>query len=189
MFNEVADREGLTVHGTTDEPQREAVVRAAGLVRQLSIATNRYVERVRRDLEMTRSDLTAMEMIATRSRAGDPISPSELATQLQLSASAVTSLVDRLEQMGHVRRGRRSDDRRRQTLTITDNAAAVSGAAFSPLSRAVRSAMERLSDEELVVVGRALQEVVAEIERLPCAVVPAENRTGTDTEPIAAPAD
>lgn len=176
------------MQGATGD-QRESVVLTAGLVRRLSTATNRYVERVRRDLEMTRSDLTAMEMIATRSRADDPISPSELAAQLQLSASAVTSLVDRLEEMGHVRRGRRSDDRRRQTLTISDNAALVSGAAFAPMSRAVRSALDRMSDAELAVVERALHEVLAEIERLAPEGAPDENRTGVVTEPIAAPAD
>lgn len=141
-------------------------MQAAGLVRRLSTATNRYVDRIRRDLEMTRSDLTAMEMIATRSRSRDPMSPSELAAALQLSASAVTSLVDRLEAMGHVRRDRRSDDRRRQSLIITDTAAEISGAAFAPLSRAVRTALGRMSDDELVVVERAMREVLSELELL-----------------------
>ena len=176
--------------GTADDAQRESVVQAAGLVRRLSTATNRYVDRIRRDLEMTRSDLTAMEMIASRSRIGDPMSPSELAGALQLSASAVTSLVDRLEAMGHVRRGRRSDDRRRQSLTITETAAEVSGAAFAPLGRAVRSALGRMSDDELEVVEWALREVLGEIEALQRGGGPENTGTGVvPAAPIGSPAD
>lgn len=121
---------------------------------------------IRRRLDMARSDMTALSVIAAGDRSGEPISPSELAQRLQLSASAVTSLVDRLERVGHVERSRHARDRRRQQLHLTDSAGAVTAAAFQPLSRAIRESLQKHSDAELAAAAAVLNDAVAAIERL-----------------------
>lgn len=146
--------------------ERDQVLAVAALIRQVSTNSNRYADTVRRRLDLARSDMTAMELISSHALAGEPISPGELAQRLQLSASAVTSLVDRLERVGHVERIPDPHDRRRQQLWLTASADQVARAAFQPMGRAIRAALDTHSDAELEVTAAVLRQVIAVIDDL-----------------------
>lgn len=107
------------------------------------------------------TDLTAMGVISDHARDERELTQSALAKELHLSKSAVTALVDRLEQVGHVRRQRHPLDRRSLVLSITESASELSGQSFAPLSGAVRRSLAPYDDEELAVVARVLTDVVA----------------------------
>lgn len=154
------------VEPSEQSPERDRVLEVAALVRQVSTNSNRYADTVRRRLELARSDMTAMELISSYARAGAPISPGELAQRLRLSASAVTSLVDRLERVGHVERSPDVRDRRRQQLRLTDSADELASAAFLPLGRAIRAVLQDRSDAELEAAAAVLHEVLAVINAL-----------------------
>lgn len=146
--------------------EREQVLAVAALVRQVSEAANRYADTVRRRLDMAPSDMTALALIAAGTRAGEPLSPGALAQRLRLSASAVTSLVDRLERVGHVSRTPHDRDRRRQHLQVTDSAGAMTAVAFGPLRESLRGALAQHSDADLATAAAVLRDAVAAIERL-----------------------
>ncbi|ONI85271.1 hypothetical protein ALI144C_13250 [Actinosynnema sp. ALI-1.44] len=67
----------------------------------------RYNEAVARRLGVTPTDVKCLGLLIQR-----PHTPGELAAELELTASAVTAVVDRLERAGYVRRERSTVDRR-----------------------------------------------------------------------------
>lgn len=143
-----------------DGANRQSVTAVLRLVRALSTQAERFADQVRSDLGMHRSDLTAMGVISDNARDEQELTPSELAHELHLSASAVTSLLDRLERVGHIQRARHAGDRRKVVVEITPEAAQLSAAAFRPLSEAIRSTLATRSDEELAVLTSALADMV-----------------------------
>ena len=77
----------------------------------------------------------------------------------------MTALVDRLEKVGHVRRVRDPEDRRRVVLEMSDSAMAAGAEHFGGLQRDLAAAMEGYSDDELAVVRRFLVDMTEVIER------------------------
>jgi DNA-binding MarR family transcriptional regulator len=77
----------------------------------------------------------------------------------------VTALVDRLEKVGHVRRVRDPEDRRRVGLEMSESAMAAGAEHFGGLARDLTAAMEGYSDEELAVVRRFLEDMTDVITR------------------------
>lgn len=55
------------------------------------------------------TDMAAMEQLLN----SGPLTPSQLAERLKVSTAAATQIVDRLERVGHVRRERKTRDRRK----------------------------------------------------------------------------
>ncbi|MBK8755711.1 MAG: MarR family transcriptional regulator [Actinomycetales bacterium] len=109
---------------------------------------------------MHSTDLTAMGIISDAARDGAELTPSQLAAELHLSASAVTSLVSRLEHIGHVRRLPHVVDGRKVVVEITPSAADLASTSFQPLSAAIRAVLASRSDAELALVGDVLSDVV-----------------------------
>ena len=78
---------------------------------------------------------------------------------------AVSALLDRLEKVGHIRRTRDADDRRRVVLEMSDSAMAAGAEHFGGLQRDLAAAMEGYTDDELAVVRRFLVDMTEAIER------------------------
>ncbi len=140
---------------------RPAVREVSSRLRTMSSATQGYADRVSRHLDVHRTDLSAMSVIAQSAARGRSTSAGELARRLLMSPAAVTALVDRLERAGHVRRERDERDRRRVVLGLTGYAGEVSGVMFQPLARHLRAALSAYSDEELDLVARVLDDAIA----------------------------
>lgn len=84
------------------------VHRATELLREMITANEAFVEHLGRELSVNTTDLDAMtHLIST-----GPLGPTELARRLELSTAAVTTVVDRLESIGHVTRAQHPTDRR-----------------------------------------------------------------------------
>jgi DNA-binding MarR family transcriptional regulator len=85
------------------------------------------------------------------------ISAGELARAVDLSPAAVTSVIDRLEEMGFVRRTRDPDDRRRVIVEPTDEVARYAEMAYIPMGAEGVELVRELSDKELGAVVRFLR--------------------------------
>ncbi|WP_217991194.1 MarR family winged helix-turn-helix transcriptional regulator [Mobilicoccus massiliensis] len=68
------------------------------------------------------TDLRTLVLLLESDRDGRAIGPAQLAQQLGLTTAAVTSVVDRLERLGLVRRQPSATDRRRVEVRLTDEA-------------------------------------------------------------------
>ncbi|MFJ6676633.1 MarR family winged helix-turn-helix transcriptional regulator [Actinosynnema sp. NPDC091369] len=126
------------------------------LLRQLTVETDRFAEIFGEKQRMHRTDLNALAVIMDARWSGASMSPTRLAEALHLSASATTSVLDRLEASGHVERARHPHDRRKVELRVSDKALELGRGFFEPLDEAYRRAWERFGAADKEVIARFL---------------------------------
>lgn len=103
------------------------------------------------------TDVRALIALVEAERAGQVLSPGRLARLLELDASSVTALVDRLQRMGHVHRTSDPVDRRRVQIRLQEQATELGLSFFSPLIGDATRALQDFDDAELATVDRFLQ--------------------------------
>lgn len=131
----------------------------AFLLRRLTVELDAIGQRFATAQGLGRSDVRALVAIMDASRAGSALTAGALGAAVELSSASVTALVDRLERVGHVRRTRDPDDRRRVVLQVSDTAMVAAGEYFGWLQRELSAAMAGYTDDELAVVRRFLTEM------------------------------
>lgn len=109
------------------------------------------------------TNVRAMFLIMESGMAGVPISPGELARGLGLTTAAVSSLLDRLEQAGHLVRHAVPGDRRRVHLEVAPEAMELAGTFFHPLNARLTGAMKDYAPSDLAAVERFLTDMIREI--------------------------
>lgn len=134
---------------------------AAGeLVRQLrmfNLQTGRYVQRMSHRHSMHRTDLAAIGLVMDRGGA----TPKDIAHGLNLSPSATTAMIDRLERAGHVRRERVAGDRRSVRVEVTEQALAVGASMFGLLAAHMRPVLDAYDQDELEALAGLMQRINA----------------------------
>ena len=134
------------------------------LLRRLNVELDAVGQRFAELHGLNRTDVRALVAIMDAARRGQALTAGGLGDAVDLRSASVTALVDRLERVGHVRRVRDPDDRRRVALEISDSAMAAGGEYFGGLQRDLGAAMAEYSDEELAVVRRFLEDMTRVIE-------------------------
>uniref|UniRef100_A0AAU2VZU1 MarR family winged helix-turn-helix transcriptional regulator n=1 Tax=Streptomyces sp. NBC_00008 TaxID=2903610 RepID=A0AAU2VZU1_9ACTN len=102
------------------------------------------------------TDVRALICLLDAGRDGTEVTAGRLGAELGLNSAGTTSLIDRLERLGHLTRTRDARDRRRVLLSVTPQAVELGWAAFGP---AIGSAVELLrgfDDTEAAAVRRFL---------------------------------
>jgi len=126
------------------------------LLREILDVTEDFERSLGSELSVNPTDLTAMQHLIV----AGALSPTALAERLELSSAAVTTVIDRLEGLGHVRRTPNPDDRR-GTLVVPEPASV--GRAMQrivPMVTAVDAAIGEFDEEEQAAITRYLQRVV-----------------------------
>jgi DNA-binding MarR family transcriptional regulator len=113
------------------------------------------------DLHIT--DLRAIIELLDAERDRITVTPTWLGDQLRLNSASVTALIDRLEQMGHVRRARDAVDRRRVIVTVTPSAKRLGLAFFGPLFGRIIHAMDAFDAGEVETLRRFLRLMVSAV--------------------------
>lgn len=90
-----------------------------------------------------------------------PMTAGRLAAELGLSTGAVTSLLDRLERDGHVRRERDPLDRRKVIIRYDQAGLELAGRFFQPLGEHHRAGTADFTAEELQIVKRYLAATIS----------------------------
>jgi DNA-binding MarR family transcriptional regulator len=99
-------------------------------------------------LGINRTDGRALDILDQHGR----LTAGELARESGLSTGAVTTLLDRLERAGYVRRVRDDADRRRVLVELTDEARRRSAEVWAPLAADGADGLAGYSDAELVLI-------------------------------------
>ncbi|MCQ9164047.1 MULTISPECIES: MarR family winged helix-turn-helix transcriptional regulator [unclassified Arthrobacter] len=133
-------------------------------MREFSLESDRYVERVAALYGLHRTDLNALGYLVRPGVGEKPLTPGKLGAALNLSSPATTALVDRLERSGHVTRQRSRTDRRQVDLAMTDHAGEVGRAMFGPLAAVMRGALGKYTPGEVELLTRFLHEMTAATE-------------------------
>jgi DNA-binding MarR family transcriptional regulator len=157
---------GATREGATEVDEAADARQEIGLLlRRLNVELDAVGQRFADVHGLNRTDVRALVAIMDAARRGEALTAGRLGEAVDLRSASVTALVDRLERVGHVRRVRDPEDRRRVGLEMSETAMAAGAEHFGGLARDLVVAMGDYSDEELAVVRRWLEDMTAVITR------------------------
>ncbi|WP_254395067.1 MarR family winged helix-turn-helix transcriptional regulator [Streptomyces sp. AC512_CC834] len=137
----------------------------AVLLRQMNSEFNRLAHEFAQAHDLHLTDVQALIAILDADPNGrdEPMTPSRLRKQLNLTSGAVTACLDRLERAGHIHRVRATDDRRVIHLHFAAAARGMTSEYFRPLAQSTDTARSRFTAEELTVIVRFLGEMNREL--------------------------
>lgn len=95
------------------------------------------------------TDATALLEITTAEQRGAPLSPARLSEHILLSSGATTTLLNRLEGVGHIVRSRQHADRRIVTLHSSPHIQQRAERFFTPLAQQLDAMMSHYPPELL----------------------------------------
>jgi DNA-binding MarR family transcriptional regulator len=130
----------------TDPSGRRAQL--AALIRQYQRDTDAFDQAVAERLGLSRTDLRCLDLVLELTTAGTPATPRRLAEAAGLTPSTVTSVLDRLERAGYLRRSREQANRRQVLLQLTARFAEVAQEIFGPVAAEGTAELAQLTDAE-----------------------------------------
>ena len=110
--------------------------------------------------DVAANDFRALLHIMVGETAGSPLTAGELRARMGVSGAAITYLVERMIDSGHIRRDSDPDDRRKVLLRYADHGMTVARAFFTPLAGHTHDAMAGLPDDDLVAAHRTFTALI-----------------------------
>ena len=111
------------------------------------------------------SDFRALLHIMVAETAGAPLTSGELRQKMGVTGSAITYLVERMIDSGHIRRDSHATDRRKVILRYADHGRDTAAAFFTPLAAHTHAAMVEVSDADLLAAHRVFTAMVEAMRR------------------------
>jgi DNA-binding MarR family transcriptional regulator len=111
------------------------------------------------------ADFHALLHIMVAETAGEPISSGELRQRMGLSGAAITYLVDRMIESGHIRRESHPADRRKVILRYSEPGLDTARAFFTPLGMHTHAATADLPDADLAAAHRVFGALIDAMRR------------------------
>ena len=93
-----------------------------------------------------------------------PVTATAISREVQLSASTVVGIIDRLEEKGLIARERSREDRRLVRVSVTAAGAELARRAPSPLQQTLANALNELPELEQATIALSLERVVQLME-------------------------
>lgn len=125
-------------------------------LRELLDVSDEFAAALAHRLEVNMTDLDAMQHLIM----AGPLSPSALAKRVGLSTAAMTTAIDRLEAVGHVRRTANPDDRRSVLVEARPESQARAMAMLMPMIGAVDAILDDFDEHDQAAITRYLARVV-----------------------------
>lgn len=111
------------------------------------------------------TDFRALLHIMVAETAEQPMTAGELRQRMGLSGAAITYLVDRLIESGHVRRDAHPADRRKVILRYAEPGLETARSFFTPLGVHTHAALSDVPDAELAAAHRVFVALVTAMRR------------------------
>ena len=128
--------------------ERSLPAQVTGSLRALSTEIDRLDQAAADRYGLNRTDMRALDIVG---RAG-PLAPTDLARLLGFTTGGVTTVLDRLERAGYIRRRPDSGDRRRLVVEATQATAARDAEVFGSLIRQTSDLLASYTDDQLLVI-------------------------------------
>ena len=150
VFPEVNELENLVQNSSYE-------LRILSSIRRIARSVDIYSHRVSQKYGVTVPQLICLLKINELG----PLSIKELAHAVNLSASVVVGIIDRLERQQHITRKRSSEDRRIVRVSLTEKSKALIANSPSPLQENLKHAIARLPELERATIALSLEKVCA----------------------------
>lgn len=132
---------------------REALVEQATLaIRRYQTATDRFDEVAVGMLGINRTDGRCLDILDQQG----PLNAGQLARECGLTTGAMTTLLDRLERLGYLRRVPHATDGRRVVVELTEKTRQRIEEIYAPIGREGAELLARLSDGQLEFLARVM---------------------------------
>lgn len=106
------------------------------------------------------NDFRALLHVMVAERDGGPLTQSQLGQRIGVSGAAITYLVERMVESGHLRREPHPDDRRKVLLRYADHGSAVAASFFTPLAEHTETSLDEFSTADLTTAHRVLTALI-----------------------------
>ncbi|MGO9928635.1 MAG: MarR family winged helix-turn-helix transcriptional regulator [Mycobacterium sp.] len=130
-------------------------------MRAITAQSDRIGRHFARTNEVGSSDFHALLHIMVGETAGTPLTLAQLRQRMDVSPPAITYLVDRMIDAGHIRREPDPEDRRKWLLRYQESGMTLAHAFFRPLGIHLSKAMADLSDRDLLAAHRVFTAMIA----------------------------
>jgi DNA-binding MarR family transcriptional regulator len=130
-------------------------------MRAVTAQSDRIGRYFARQHHVSGSDFHALLHVMVAETAGTPLTMAQLRQRMDVSPAAITYLVDRMIDAGHVRRESDPSDRRKALLRYETSGMELARGFFAPLGIHLSAALADLPDKDLVAAHRVLTAMIA----------------------------
>jgi DNA-binding MarR family transcriptional regulator len=121
----------------------------AGLIRQYQRDIDAFDQAVAERVGLNRTDFRCLDLVLELITSGTPATPGRLGEVAGLTPSTITSVLDRLEGAGYVRRVREQANRRQVLLELTPAFARLTEEIFGPVAAEGAAQLRQLTEAEV----------------------------------------
>ncbi|WP_033340918.1 MarR family winged helix-turn-helix transcriptional regulator [Catenuloplanes japonicus] len=143
----------------------ESAEHVMAALRAWGVAFNEFGRRFGRDAGLHVTDAEALVLIVAAEDNGTALTQSALSRRIGLTSGATSSLLNRLEEAGHIQRHRDRADRRMVTLRSTETVHRRVDAYFHTVGADLATAMTRYDQETLDRLTHLVKDMTAVMER------------------------
>ncbi|MBF6446270.1 MULTISPECIES: MarR family winged helix-turn-helix transcriptional regulator [Nocardia] len=145
-------------------------------IRALTAVSDRISHLFAHSNELRPNDFRALMHIATADAEGTPLTAGRLGTLLGVSPGAITYLIERMIESGHIEREPDDADKRRVLLHYSDHGMSVAAGFFTPIGMRTRTALAGLPDADLQATHRVLTAIVGALRDHSAAITSESDR-------------
>jgi DNA-binding MarR family transcriptional regulator len=153
----------VTKRGTESSPDNRADLEKlmSADMRAVTAQSDRIGRYFARQHEVSGNDFHALLHVMVAETAGTPLTMAQLRQRMDVSPAAITYLVDRMIDAGHVRRESDPADRRKALLRYENSGMELARGFFTPLGIHLRAALADLPDRDLLAAHRLMTAMIA----------------------------
>lgn len=157
----------------------ELIAATAAAMRGLGSEIDALDRRAANHFGISRTDLHTIEILRT----AGPSTPTEIARAVGLTSGGLSIALERLEQMGYIRRSPHPSDRRRVLVDVTSAVAPLEAEVFGALIKQVNELLDTYTDDQLATIRDYLERAATTIGRAAPTVPPAARRPNRSGRP------
>jgi DNA-binding MarR family transcriptional regulator len=170
----------VTERGTKSSPNRADLEKLMSAdMRAVTAQSDRIGRYFARQNNVSSNDFHALLHVMVAETAGTPLTMAQLRQRMDVSPAAITYLVDRMIDAGHVRREADPTDRRKALLRYENSGMELAHTFFAPLIVHLRSALADLPDKDLMAAHRVFSAMIAAMSTFESELVAQQPKSAT----------
>lgn len=152
-------------------------------MRAITAQSDRIGRHFARQNDVSGTDFHALLHIMVAETTGEPLTAAQLRRRMDVSPAAITYLVDRMIDAGHVRREPDPQDRRKTLLRYEKSGMALARSFFTPLGAELHTALADISDRDLAAAHRVFTAMIEAMAGFESRLVASSSKTPAAEEP------